>query len=79
MARKPAPAETEAEIIPTQFRNVSPLGALDVPALHRIIHPQEVFAVHEDVARLLIEQPEHFAPADGEPLGLPNTDSEEID
>lgn len=67
------------EATPPQFRNVSPLGALDVPALGRIIHPQEVFAVRDDVAALLIHQPEHFAPADGEPLGLPDTDSEGTD
>lgn len=71
MARKSTPTP---EAIPTQFRNVSPLGALDVPALGRIVQPQEVVAVREDVAALLINQPEHFAPADGEPLGLPDND-----
>lgn len=73
MARKTTP---QPEATPTQFRNVSPLGALDVPALERIVQPQEVFEVHEDVAALLHTQPEHFAPADGEPLGLPDTDTE---
>lgn len=75
MARKSAP---QPEANPTQFRNVSPLGALDVPAVGRIIHPQEVFDVPEDVSALLINQPEHFAPADGEPLGLPDTDTEGV-
>ncbi|UUE19326.1 hypothetical protein [Microbacterium sp. J1-1] len=73
MTRKSTP---QPEALPTQFRNVSPLGALDVPAIGRIIQPQEVFEVREDVAALLTHQPEHFAPADGEPLGLPDTDTE---
>lgn len=76
MARKTTTTADAPEIIPTQFRNVSPLGALDVPALGRIVHSQEVFEVREDIARLLNEQPEHFAPADGEPLGMPDSETE---
>ena len=66
MARKTPP---QPEATPTQFRNISPLGALDVPAVGRIIQPDEVFFAPEGVATMLIHQPEHFAPADGEPLG----------
>lgn len=62
-----------------RFRNISPLGALDVPALGTIIDAGEVFEVSEEIAALLAEQPEHYEPADGQPLGAPQTSAEKAE
>lgn len=48
---------------PVRFKNVSPLGALEVPALGRVIQSSEVFEVRPDIAELLDGQDANFAPA----------------
>lgn len=45
-----------------KFRNVSPLGALDVPALGRVIEADEEFEVRPEVAELIAAQAENFEP-----------------
>ncbi len=47
----------------TQFRNVSPLGDLDVPALGQIVEAGEVFDVPDELHDYFASQPENFAPA----------------
>lgn len=47
-----------------RFKNISPLGALDVPALGRIVQPDEEFDVSTDVAALLGGQGVNFKPLD---------------
>lgn len=58
---------------PTRLRNVSPLGALDVPALGRIIAAGEVFETSEEIAEALTAQAEHFEPTT-DPSGIPASD-----
>lgn len=48
-----------AKAVP-RFKNVSPLGALDVPALGRVIAAGEEFDVREDLAPLFAGQTENF-------------------
>ena len=48
----------------TSFRNVSPLGALDVPDLGRIVEADEVFEVPDHLAPMFAAQPANYAPAD---------------
>ena len=43
-----------------QFKNVSPLGALDIPALGRIVDADEVFDVTDDDAEYFQAQAENF-------------------
>ena len=42
------------------IRNVSPLGALDIPALGLVIDADAIFTVPDDVAAALLEQPSNF-------------------
>lgn len=44
----------------TRFKNVSPLGALDVPALGRVVEAGEEFEVRDEVAELISGQVENF-------------------
>jgi len=46
----------------TQFRNVSPIGDLDVPALGQIVEAGEVFNVPDELHDYFAAQPENFAP-----------------
>jgi hypothetical protein len=43
-----------------KFKNVSPLGDLDVPILRRVVAAGEVFDVPESVGALLKVQPDVF-------------------
>jgi hypothetical protein len=45
-----------------QFKNISPLGALDIPALGRIVQAGEVFDVPADLADYIAGQPKNFEP-----------------
>lgn len=45
-----------------QFKNASPLGALDVPALGRIVQPGEVFEVDATLAPTFADQRGNFEP-----------------
>ncbi|REC98331.1 hypothetical protein DEU35_1431 [Microbacterium sp. AG157] len=45
-----------------RFKNVSPLGALDVPALGRVITEGEEFDVREDLVPLFAGQVENYEP-----------------
>lgn len=45
-----------------RFKNVSPLGALDVPALGRVIAEGEEFEVREDLVPLFAAQVSNFEP-----------------
>ncbi len=43
-----------------KFQNVSPIGALDIPALSRVIEPGEVFEVPSDLNDYFESQPGNF-------------------
>lgn len=43
-----------------KFKNVSPLGDLEVPVLRRVVAAGEVFDVPESVGVLLKDQPDVF-------------------
>lgn len=45
-----------------RFKNVSPLGDLDVPALGRVIKADEEFDVREDLAPLFAGQVANYEP-----------------
>lgn len=45
-----------------RFKNVSPLGDLDVPALGRVIKADEEFEVREDLAPLFAGQVANYEP-----------------
>lgn len=45
-----------------RFKNVSPIGALDVPALGRVIAEGEEFEVREDLVPLFAAQVGNFEP-----------------
>ena len=45
-----------------RFKNVSPLGALDVPALGRVIAAGEEFEIREELVPLFAAQVENFEP-----------------
>ena len=47
-----------------KFKNISPLGALDVPLLRRIVEAEEIIDVTEDQARVLLLQPDNYQPTD---------------
>lgn len=47
-----------------KFKNVSPLGALDVPAVGRVIDAGEEFEVDEAVAAVLAGQRDNFEALD---------------
>ncbi|KQR91289.1 MAG: hypothetical protein J0I33_00115 [Microbacterium ginsengisoli] len=47
-----------------KFKNISPLGALDVPALGKVVAAGEEFEVTEDVAAVLAGQRDNFEPID---------------
>jgi len=47
-----------------KLKNTSPLGALDVPLLRRVVEADEVFEVTEDQARVLLLQHDNYQPAD---------------
>jgi hypothetical protein len=47
-----------------KLKNISPLGALDVPLLHTIVEADQTFDVSEDQARVLLQQPDNYAPVD---------------
>lgn len=43
-----------------KFRNISPLGALDIPALGRIVEAEEVFDVPSDLEEYFADQSANF-------------------
>ena len=43
-----------------RLRNVSPLGALDLPLIGRILEPAEEFEVPDEVGERLLEQPANY-------------------
>jgi len=45
-----------------KFKNVSPLGDLDVTALGRVVKAGETFSVRADLARYFEAQPSNFEP-----------------
>lgn len=47
-----------------RLKNISPLGALDVPLLRRIVDAEEIIDVTEDQARVLLLQPDNYQPTD---------------
>ena len=47
-----------------KIKNVSPLGALDVPLLRTVVEAGQVIDVTEDQARALLLQPDNYEPAD---------------
>ncbi|MEE2568603.1 hypothetical protein V1638_04225 [Pseudarthrobacter sp. J64] len=47
-----------------KLKNISPLGALDVPLLRAVVDAGEVIDVRPDHARILLQQPDNFAPTD---------------
>jgi hypothetical protein len=47
-----------------KLKNISPLGALDVPLLRTVVEAEQVIDVSEDHARVLLQQPDNYAPAD---------------
>lgn len=47
-----------------RLKNISPLGALDVPLLRRIVEADEIVDVTEDQARVLLLQPDNYQPTD---------------
>ncbi len=47
-----------------KFKNVSPLGALYVPALGRDVQPDEEFEVRADLASAFAGQPDNYTPVD---------------
>lgn len=47
-----------------KLKNISPLGALDVPLLRRVVDAGEVFETTEEQARVLLLQPDNYQPAD---------------
>ncbi|WP_160665338.1 hypothetical protein [Pseudarthrobacter sp. ATCC 49987] len=47
-----------------KIKNVSPLGALDVPLLRTVLEPDQIVDVTEDQARALLLQPGNYEPAD---------------
>lgn len=49
-----------------KFRNVSPLGAVEVPILGRVIEHGETFEVPDDLAPLLAAQTEHYLAVDAD-------------
>lgn len=74
MARR----KTEETPEPTTawFVNVSPLGALDVPALGRVIDAGEAFEVRAEVAALLDGQHENFQRLAEPPVTEEDTDDD---
>lgn len=42
------------------IRNVSPLGALEIPALGRVVEADELFDVPDELGAQLIQQVENF-------------------
>lgn len=50
-----------------KFKNVSPLGALDIPALGQIVEAGEVFEVPDDLVAALADQTENFEAVRAEP------------
>lgn len=47
-----------------RLKNISPLGALDVPLLRKVIEADEIVDVTEDQARVLLLQPDNYQPTD---------------
>lgn len=47
-----------------RIKNISPLGALDVPLLRRVVEAEEIIDVTEDQARVLLLQPDNYQPTD---------------
>lgn len=47
-----------------RLKNISPLGALDVPLLRRVVEADEIIDVTEDQARVLLQQPDNYQPTD---------------
>ena len=47
-----------------KIKNVSPLGALDVPLLRAVLEPGQVIDVTDDQAAALLLQPGNYEPAD---------------
>lgn len=45
-----------------KYKNVSPLGALDIPSIGQIVDSGEVFEVPADLADYFDGQPENFQP-----------------
>lgn len=44
-----------------KFQNVSPIGALDIPALNRVVEAGEKFDVPDDLVEYFDSQPSNFA------------------
>lgn len=47
-----------------KFQNVSPIGALDIPSLNRIVEAGEEFEVPDDLVEYFESQPGNFAAVD---------------
>lgn len=47
-----------------KLKNISPLGALDVPLLRTVVEAGQVVEVTEEQARVLLLQPGNYEPAD---------------
>jgi hypothetical protein len=47
-----------------KLKNISPLGALDVPLLRRVVDAGEVFDTTEEQAKVLLLQHDNYQPAD---------------
>lgn len=47
-----------------RLKNISPLGALDVPLLRTVVEAGQVFEVADEQARVLLHQPGNYEPAD---------------
>lgn len=43
-----------------RLKNISPLGALDLPLIGRILDPGEEFEVPDEVGQRLLEQPANY-------------------
>ena len=42
------------------LKNVSPIGALDIPLVGKVVEANEEFEVPSDVAEVLLGQPDNF-------------------
>lgn len=48
--------------MPKKFKNVSPLGALEIPALGIVVEPGEIFTVSDALAPNFADQADTFKP-----------------
>lgn len=56
-----------------KLKNISPLGALDVPLLRTVVAADQVIDVTEAQAKVLLLQPGNYAPADKATRALADT------